>query len=137
VAENKTKASGQGPDRYLAAIGNAARRLVCEQLMALMSKATRQSAVMWGTAIVGFGVHRYALAGGKQGEICAVGFSSRKGDISIYGVLGASGADGLLAKLGKYERGKGCLYVARMAEIDKKVLGQLVTRAFKEKHAGP
>jgi hypothetical protein len=46
---------------------------------------------MWGPSIVGFGVRRYPLAGGKQGEICAIGFASRKGDISIYALTYASG----------------------------------------------
>ena len=101
--------------------------------MELMSKATKQSPVMWGKAIVGFGIHKYPLAGGKEGEICAVGFSSRKSDISIYGVASAPGAKDLLAKLGKHKLGKGCLYVTRMADIDRKILEDLVRRAFKAK----
>ena len=46
---------------------------------------------MWGpSASVGFGTYKYALAGGKVGEIwdAQLGFSSRKGDITIYGVAG-------------------------------------------------
>ena len=88
-----------------------------------------------GPAIVGFGVYKYALAGGKQGEICAAGFSSRKGDISIYGVSRTAGAPQLLAKLGKHKMGKGCLYVARLADIDTKVLEKLVAQAVKAKQA--
>jgi len=79
-------------------------------------------AVMWGPSIVGFGVHRYELAGGKTGEICSVGFSSRKGDISLYGLIGTEGAEPLLAKLGKHKLGKGCLYVQRLADLDSQVL---------------
>jgi len=130
---NKTKATVASPAGYVAAISDESRRHDCERLMALMSKATKHGAVMWGTAIVGFGTHSYALAGGKRGEICAVGFSSRKGDISIYGVAGAPGAAELLARLGKHKLGKGCLYVSSLADIDQKVLETLVARAFKAK----
>jgi hypothetical protein len=56
-----------------------------------MTRVSKQPAVMWGPSIVGFGVRRYPLAGGKQGEICAIGFASRKGDISIYALAYASG----------------------------------------------
>lgn len=90
---------------------------------------------MWGPAIVGFGVHRYPMAGGKVGEICAVGFSSRKGDISIYGVAGENTDPVLMAKLGKHKLGKGCLYVSRLTDIDLKALEKLVMQASRAKQA--
>ncbi|MBL8309002.1 MAG: DUF1801 domain-containing protein [Burkholderiales bacterium] len=133
MAENKTKATLASPQGYIDAIADEGRRQDCAALMALMAKTTKAAPAMWGTAIVGFGVHKYPLAGGKTGEICAVGFSSRKGDISIYGVTGFDGADALLAKLGKHKLGKGCLYVSRMADVDAKVLEKLVATAFKTK----
>lgn len=135
MAENKTKASAASPDAYIAAIADESRRSDCAALIALMSKATKRPPVMWGTAIVGFGVHKYALAGGKVGEICSVGFSSRKGDISIYGVTRGEGAEQLLARLGKHKQGKGCLYVNRMTDVDTKVLEKLVVQAFKARQA--
>jgi hypothetical protein len=133
MAENKTKASLASPNEYIAAIADETRRQDCACLMALMSKATKQPPVMWGPSIVGFGVHKYPLAGGKEGEICAVGFSSRKSDISIYGVTGSDEAKALLETLGKHKMGKGCLYVNRMADIDVKVLQKLVKLAFRAK----
>lgn len=133
MAKNKTKTSAANPDSYIAAIDDESRRNDCVALMTLMSKVTKQPPVMWGTAIVGFGVHKYGLSGGKFGEICSVGFSSRKGDISIYGVTRGAGTDQLLQKLGKHKLGKGCLYVRRMADIDSKVLEKLVLQAFKAK----
>ncbi len=135
MAENRTKASIADPKSYVAAIADEGRRKDCTALIALMKKATGQPPVMWGSAIVGFGVFRYPLAGGKQGEICAVGFSSRKGDISLYGVARAAGAAGLLARLGKHKLGKGCLYVSRLADIDMGVLEKLVAGAFRAKAA--
>ncbi len=135
MPENKTKATQLSPEHYIAAIADEARRKDCEALLALMAKASKQPAVMWGTAIVGFGVHTYDLAGGKTGQICAVGFSSRKGDISLYGVTGHPGASALLAKLGTHTLGKGCLYVRRLTDVDLKVLATLVSQAVKSKHA--
>jgi len=133
MTENKTKATQSSPSAYVAAIVDESRRRDCEALLAMMAKSSKHPAVMWGTAIVGFGVHKYTLAGGRHGEICAVGFSSRKGDISIYGVASHSGAPDLLARLGKYKLGKGCLYVRRLADIDLKVLEKLVSQSIELK----
>lgn len=133
MAENKTKATASAADAYIAAIESKDRREDCVQLMALMSRATKQPAVMWGSAIVGYGIHKYPLAGGKEGEICSVGFSSRKGDISIYGVARAAGAEALLARLGKHKLGKSCLYISGLAGLDLEVLEKLVVQAYQAK----
>src|SRR4051794_28400715 len=118
MAGNETKPTGLVPDAYIAAIQDERRRKDCEALACLMAKVSKQDAQMWGPSIVGFGTHKYALAGGKVGEICAVGFSSRKGDISIYGVAGEGADPALLDKLGKHKLGKGCLYVRQLADVD-------------------
>ena len=135
MAENKTKATSVGPAGYISAIADESRRRDCEALLTLMSKASGHPAVMWGTGIVGFGRYRYPLASGKMGEICAVGFSSRAKDISIYGVAGTAGAEALIARLGKHKLGKGCLYVSRLEDVDGAVLETLVSRAVAAKHS--
>ena len=61
--------------------------------------------------------------------MCLVGFSSRKDEISLYGLTGATDAQGLLAKLGKYKAGKGCLYIKTLADVDQKILEKLVACA--------
>ena len=134
MTQNKTTATAGKPGDYIAAIPDESRQRDCQSLLVLMEKASKHPAVMWGPAIVGFGVHTYLLAGGKQGEICAVGFSSRKGDISIYGVTRTPAAPELLQRLGKHKLGRGCLYVSRLADIDLKILEKLVSHVIKAKH---
>jgi hypothetical protein len=130
MAENKTKPTDASPESYIAGIEDEVRRKDCQTLAKLIAKATKQKPKMWGTSIVGFGIRKYQLAGGRQGEICAVGFSSRKGDISIYGVAGEKADPELLRKLGKHKLGKGCLYIAKLAQVDLQVLKQLVSNAI-------
>ena len=129
MPQRKTTATVLDPTRYIAAIADAARRADCDALLALMAKVSGLPAVMWGTAIVGFGVRTYELAGGKQGEICAVGFSSRKADIAVYGVTTHPHATALLATLGTHTLGKSCLYVRRLADVDRAVLAKLIALA--------
>jgi hypothetical protein len=45
--------------------------------------------------------------------------------------------EGLLAKLGKHKTGKSCLYLRKLAEVDERVLRELVERsvaAMRKKH---
>lgn len=133
MAENKTQATSASPEAYLAAIDDPARRQDCEALVQLLARATGQAPAMWGTAIVGFGVHRYPLAGGKTGTICAVGFSSRKAEIVLYGLLEGD-APPLPAGLGRVKTGKGCVYLQRLADIDQAVLAQRVAQVFAARH---
>lgn len=133
MAENKTKATESSVADYLAAIEDEGRRKDCEALCALMAKATKQPPKLWGTSIVGFGNYHYRYDSGREGDTCLVGFASRKGDISVYGLAGPPEREQLLALLGKYKTGKGCLYIRRLSDIDLKVLGQLVASSVAEK----
>ncbi|PXX42665.1 DUF1801 domain-containing protein [Undibacterium pigrum] len=133
MAENKTKATENSVDDYIAAIADDARRQDCEVLIQLMSKATKQPAVMWGDSIVGFGNYHYRYESGREGDICLVGFSSRKGDISLYGLFAAARHAELVANLGKSKSGKGCLYIRRLSEIDLQVLETLINEAADSK----
>ena|ERR1035438_5997719 len=134
MAENKTKATEASVESYFNTIVDHARRKDCEALAKLMSKATNEFPKMWGTSIVGFGSNHYKYDSGREGDACLVGFSSRKGDISIYGLNAAPGHAELIAKLGKHKAGKGCLYIRNLADIDLKVLEKLVAAAAKAKH---
>ena len=62
-----------------------------------------------------------------------MGFASRAADIVLYGLSVDEEAEPLLKALGKHKRGKGCVYLKRLADVDAGVLEQLVTRAFKSK----
>jgi len=134
MAENKTKATEASVESYLESIANPARRKDCDSLAKLMSKATKESPKMWGTSIVGFGTFYYKYESGREGDTCLVGFSSRKGDITIYGLNAAPSHGELMPKLGKHKAGKGCLYIRSLADVDLKVLERLVNDAAKAKH---
>jgi hypothetical protein len=133
MAENKTKATEASVEGYIQSIADPARRMDCEALTKLMSKATKESPKMWGTSIVGFGSYHYKYASGREGDSCLVGFSSRKGDISIYGLNATPSHAELIPKLGKYKAGKGCLYIRNLADVDLKILEKLVSDAAKAK----
>ena len=47
----------------------------------------------------------------------------------VYIAAGVEGRDVLLAKLGQHRTGKVCVYIRRLANVDLKVLEQLVARS--------
>ena len=91
-----------------------------------MAKATKQKPLIWGTSIVGFGSYHYKYDGGREGDSCLTGFSSRKGDISVYLMASFPEHDELFSKLGKHKTGRACLYIRKLSDVDVKVLEQLV-----------
>jgi hypothetical protein len=133
MAENKTKATDASVEDYFEAIEDEMRRRDCEALAKLMAKATKHPPKMWGSSIVGFGSYHYRYESGREGDSCLVGFSSRKGDISVYGLNAAVDACELLARLGRHKAGKGCVYIRTLADVDLKVLAKLVAGAAAEK----
>jgi hypothetical protein len=133
MAENKTKTTEVPVESYLSAIEDEARRKDCVALARLMTRATKQKPKMWGTSIVGFGSYHYKYDSGREGDSCLTGFSSRKGDISIYLTADFPGREGLLAKLGKHKMAKGCLSVRKLSDVDPRVLERLVVRSVAER----
>lgn len=129
---NKTVQTDADVADYFAAIQTPARRQDCETLAALMSSVSGQPAKMWGPGIVGFGVHRYKYDSGREGEICAVGFASRKPEIVLYGLDVGEGSKAL-AKLGKHKTGKGCLYIKTLGDVDLKVLESMIASAARQR----
>lgn len=99
-------------------------------LCALMGRVSGVEPRMWGPTIVGFGALTYDLAGGKQGETLAIGFAPRKASLVLY-LKHAAGWDERLARLGKHGAGEGCLYITKLADVDARVLEELVTAAWR------
>lgn len=132
--EAKTKPTSQNVAAYLNAIDDESRRRDCKKLSSLMKKVTGAAPTMWGTSIVGFGSFHYKYASGHEGDTCMVGFSSRKGDISVYllGGYESGTARALLAQLGPHKIGKACLYLKHLDDIQLPVLEKLVAHSIAE-----
>ncbi|MEP7209543.1 MAG: DUF1801 domain-containing protein [Alphaproteobacteria bacterium] len=123
MAEAKTKPTRVSVKDFVAAVPNETRRKDAQSLLKLFEKVTGWKPQMWGPTIIGFGSYDYVYESGTKGSMCVVGFSPRATGLVIYSGLMASGdkAAPLLAKLGKYKTGKGCLYINKLEDVD---LGQ-------------
>jgi Domain of unknown function (DU1801) len=135
MADNKTKPSQLGVATFIDALTDENRRADARALVKLMQGATGEKAKMWGPSIIGFGSYHYRYESGREGDMPLVGFSPRKAAAVLYGVMGFSGSEELLAKLGQHTTGKGCLYIKRLADVDPKVLQVLVIKSVTAKRA--
>jgi hypothetical protein len=126
MAEPKTRPTDIPVADFIDAIPDAQVRQDCWTIIGIMQEAAQAPARMWGTAIVGFGQYQVVNANGKSNDWPLVGFSPRKQAITLYLMLGGvENSEELLAKLGKYTRGKGCLYIKRLSDVDLAALKEL------------
>jgi hypothetical protein len=56
--------------------------------------------------------------------------SPRKAATVLYNMTGFSGAEALLAKLGKHTTGGGCLYIKKLSDVGQQVLEALVVKSL-------
>jgi hypothetical protein len=87
-----------------------------------MKDATGEEPRMWGASIIGFGSYHYRYESGREGDMPLLSFSPRKAATVLYNANQGSDAQSHLARLGKHTTGKGCLYIKKMADVDKDVL---------------
>ena len=134
MAEMKTKLNDASIEDFLNKVDDKQKRDDCFEIAKLMQQVTKEEPKMWGTAIIGFGSYHYKYESGREGDMMKIGFSPRKQNITLYVGLGDNAENPLLKKLGKYTTGKGCLYIKKLADVDKKVLQELITESFKRTH---
>ena len=131
MAENKTKETEASVKKFIDSVPDEQKRADAFIILELMQRATKMPPKMWGTAIVGFGSVHYKYESGREGDICLMGFSPRKQNISLYLPGGHTAYAGELKQLGKHETGKGCLYINKLTEVDTVVLKKIFEKGMK------
>ena len=129
MAEAKTKPTHVSVDAFLDAVEHPQRRADGHEVRQMMERITGEPAVMWGPSIVGFGTYHYKYASGHEGDMCRVGFSPRAAKLVLY-VGGFADYEAMLERLGKYKRSKACLYLNKLADVDRVVLEEIIQRTY-------
>ena len=135
MAENKTKPTKLSVAGFIDGLADPARRADAKALLKVMQSAAGERPKMWGPSIIGFGSYHFKYESGREGDMPVIAFSPRKAAMVVYGITGCSEAAGLLPKLGKHTTGKGCLYIKKLADVDKNVLETLVIKSLAAKRA--
>jgi uncharacterized protein DUF1801 len=130
MAEPKTRPTRASVAATIKRLPDERTRADCRTLVSLMEKVTGEKAVMWGASIIGFGTYRLGYADGSGADWPIAAFSPRKSDLTIYLGGGCDRYADLMKKLGKHRTGKVCLYIKRLADVDMKVLKELVAASM-------
>lgn len=132
MADSKTKATKASVERFIESLPQH-RRSDVTALVKLMQSVSHQEPRMWGPSIIGFGSYRYQYNSGRKGEMPLVCFSPRKSANVVYNM--GSAERSLLEKLGKHALSGGCLHIAKLSDVDPKILKALIAQSFAKARA--
>ncbi len=129
---NKTTRTEASVGEFIAAIDHERKREEAHELLVLFERVTGEPPVMWGPSMVGFGRYHYKYDSGRKGDWMRTGFSPRKAKHSLHLMGGycdeveAERRKDKLERLGKWTRGKSCLYINKLTDVDMGVLEEIV-----------
>ncbi len=126
MSENKTQATEADVTAFLEAVEHPTRRADALTLDRMFRDVTGWQPRMWGPTIVGYGQYHYRYESGREGDFLATGFSPRKANLSLYIMPGYTDFEDILSRLGKHKRGKACLYINKLADVDEGVLAEII-----------
>ena len=118
------------PD-FIEAIPNTKRKEDSKELLRIIREVTGKEPRIWGVSIVGFGKYKYTRKNGEEYEWFNVGFSPAKAHLTLYVMYDLGEEQELLAQLGPYKNGRGCLYIKRLEDVDISVLKKLIAKSDK------
>ena len=130
MTRNKTQPTNVDVNTFIGNLDSEKRRQEAIVLVQLMRSATGEPPVMWGPSIIGFGTYHYIYESGREGDFMCVGFSPRKAAISLYIMGEHTHYQSHFEALGKYSKGKSCIYIKKLEDVDLKVLAALVKDSF-------
>lgn len=132
MAEAKTVPTKQSANDFIDQVEPVSKSEDAKVLDALFRKITGAQPQMWGPTIIGYGSYHYKYESGREGDAMRTGFSPRKAKHSLY-LMGCYCDEETekrtleqLTRLGKHSRGKSCLYVNKLADIDLGVLEEMI-----------
>jgi hypothetical protein len=137
MAEIKTKPTTVDVIKFLDSVDDEQKRSDSMEIMNMMKDVTGKQPVMWGDAMVGFDTFAYTNSKGEVNYWPMIGFSPRKQNLTLYITPGFDQFTEMLGKLGKHTTSKGCLYIKKLADVDKLVLRMIADKSYqlmKEKY---
>lgn len=130
-AELKTQETEASVEEFLNSVADETRRSDAFRVLEMYKRVTGEEPKMWGPSIIGFGHRVLKYESGREFDWMIAAFSPRKANLTLYVITDSPKQPELLAKLGKHTISKACLYVKRLADIDEKVLEELIKEAVK------
>ena len=124
MAEPKTRPTDTDPEEFFEAFADEQRRADARVAAHLLEQVAGEPPVVWGTSILGFGE---TVSGAAGTPWPVVALAPRSKELVLY--LHTALEDAEFEGLGPHRRGKGCLYLKRLDDVDLGVLRAIVTHS--------
>jgi len=126
---NKTQPTNTSVTSVLESITDDSQRTDCQQLLLLFRETLNEKPVVWGENIIGYGSYDYKYKSGRKGTWFLSGFAPRKQAITLYLMCDLEHKWLPFENLGTYKKGKGCLYIKKLEDINLDKLKNLIKTA--------
>lgn len=113
---------------FIEAVPNSVRREDGKKLLQLLKDVTGKEPKIWGKSIVGYGKYSYQRKNGDEFEWFDVGFSPGKAHMTVYFMFDLE-KEKLLEQLGPHKKGRGCLYIKKLEDVDISVLKKMIKKS--------
>lgn len=127
--ENKTQPTARDIVDFIASLPEK-QQTDAQTLVEIMQDISGEPPVIWGPKIVGFGTFHYVSKSGREGDWPKIGFAPGTGKFSLYLTFDAADLTSKVKDFGQYKIGKGCIYINKLADVDREKLKQLVSIAY-------
>ena len=124
--EVKTRPTKASVIEFLNSVDDDRRRADAFKILETYKRVTGEEPVMWGPAIVGFGSQVIKYPDGRKLDWPIAAFSPRKTSLTLYVICDSPNQPKLLKKLGKHTSSVSCLYIKKLADVDEKVLEEII-----------
>ena len=114
---------------FINAVENKERQADSRALLKLIQDITKEKPKMWGQKIIGYGKYKYQRKNGEEFEWFNVGFSPGKAHLSVYLKYDLDTEPKLRGALGPHKKGRGCVYIKRLEDVDLAVLKTIIAKS--------
>ena len=131
MAELKTQANNASVEEFINKVEHKTRHQDALVLLDLFKEITKETPMMWGDSIIGFGSYHYkSERSSQEGDWPLTGFSPRKQNLSLYIMPGFNDIEYLTSKLGKHKTSVSCLYINKLSDVDLEILKKIIDYGY-------
>lgn len=125
--------TGEKPVDIIEKMKSENKKQAAYKLLKALKDITGRDPLVWHPGIIGFGRYAYKYQTGHSGQAPLIAFAPRDTKFSIYLMPYMEDSD--FNHLGKYKRGKGCLYINKLADVDWEVLLGIIRHSISQTEA--
>lgn len=119
-------------DHFISQITDVTRKNDVYRLLQIFEQTSGFEPKMWGPSMIGFGKYHYMIDNKFEGDAPLVAFALKKTKINLYLASSNNLTTKQLKDLGNFRKGKSCLYIREVDDINEDVLKELIALSIQQ-----